>query len=96
MAASAAEAVANFGPMPSTTSPSSLATVMTSLAAWPENQALTESSSMCSRISTAPCHGSMPFGGTNSVVASLPRSSSATSRVGGGGEPGGANGALEP
>ena len=60
------------GPVPTTTwSSSSLVMVRTSRAAWPENQAAVVRSSICSRSSTWPCHGAMPRGGSNSVVASV-------------------------
>ena len=43
----------------------------------PENHAPTVASSIRSVSSTAPCHGAIPFGGTNSIVASSSISSSA-------------------
>ena len=98
-AASAGVAGRTPGRGPTTTpssSPSSMI-VRTSRAASPENHALTVSSSMRSRSSTAPCHGSMPCGGTNSVVASSAMSSSATRRTAGpAASPGGGSGPLRP
>jgi hypothetical protein len=64
-------AESNLSPTPSVTSPwESRARVITSRAASPQNHAPIDSSSMRSRSSTVPCHGSIPSGGTNSVVAS--------------------------
>ncbi len=54
---------------------------MPSRAASPENHAPTVALSIRSVSSTAPCHGAIPFGGTNSIVASSSISSSGTSRT---------------